>query len=102
MNILQEYGLIISDYNSYFPYSLCVVNQSNQLAVGMRLGNKLFGLLPVDREKYDKELKLNGVSLTKAGKELLGIIPVNDNANYRKDFEEFLAKKHLKLVEVGK
>ena len=102
LNILQEYGLIISDYNSYFPYSPCVVNQSNQLAVGMRLGNKLFGLLPVDREKYDKELKLNGVSLTKAGKELLGIIPVNDNANYRKDFEEFLANKHLKLVEVGK
>lgn len=90
------------DYNSYFPYAPCIPNQFNQVAASLRLENKNFAIVPIDREKYDKDLKFNGVALTKAGKELLGIIPIRSNANYRKDFDEFLTKKHLKLVEIRK
>lgn len=100
LNILQEYGLIISDYNSRFPYNHCVFNQSNQIEASLRFESKIYGLLPIDIDKYDKDLHFKGVVLTKAGRELLGIIPIKQNEEYRKDFEEYLLKKHFKLVEI--
>ena len=102
LNILQEYGLIISDYNSYMNYAPCVVNENMGVAASLYLGGDHYGLLPTDRDKYDKTVRFNGVALTKAGKELLKIIPLEDASKYKKDFEEFLAKKHLKLIPIGK
>ena len=102
LNILQEYGLIISDYNSWMNYAPCIVNE--KMEVGMKLSycKKHFGLVPTDREKYDKTVKLNGVTLTQAGKELLKIIPLEESSNYSKALEEFFEQKHLKLVEIKK
>jgi hypothetical protein len=100
LNILQEYGLIISDYNSWRNYSPCIVNDKMQVQATLYYEKKHYGLVPTDKEKYDKTVKLNGVTLTKAGKELLKIIPLEKAPNYKKDFEEFLEKKFLKLVEV--
>lgn len=100
LNVLQEYGLIISDYNSYMNYAPCIVNEQKQISASLCYGNKHYGLIPTDKKKYDKTVKFNGVALTKAGKELLKIIPIEDSANYRKDLEEFLSKKHLQLLEI--
>lgn len=100
LNVLQEYGLIISDYNSYMPYSACIANEHNQVGLPLRFQIKNFGLLPSDREKYDKVLKLNGVALTKAGKELLDIIPMTQNNNYTEALIEFFKTKHLNFVEI--
>lgn len=102
LNILQEYGLIISDYNSWMPYKPCIANEKNQIGAGLRFGNKQYGLIPTDKEKYDKELKLHGVALTKAAKELLKIIPLNDVVDYKKELVDFFAAKHLRMVEVSK
>ena len=82
------------------PYSPCIVNEKNEIGAGLRFGNKQFGLIPIDREKYDKELKLHGVALTKAAKELLKIIPLKDVEDYKKELVDFFEKKHLQLVEV--
>lgn len=98
LNILHEYGLIISDYNSWYPYATCIVYK--QVGTTLRFGDLHYGLEPTDKEKYDKMVKLNGVAFTKAGKELLNIIPTEDATNYKRDLEEFFSKKHLKLVEV--
>jgi hypothetical protein len=100
LNILQEYGLIISDYNSWMNYAPCIANEKMEISATLCYGNKHYGLIPTDKEKFDKTVKLNGVALTKAGKELLKIIPLEESPSYRKDFEEFLEKKFLKLVEV--
>ncbi|MEO6692552.1 MAG: DUF2806 domain-containing protein, partial [Saprospiraceae bacterium] len=54
LNVLQEYGLIITDYNSYMPYPACVVNENNMVAASILYGNKHYGLLPIDKDKYDK------------------------------------------------
>jgi hypothetical protein len=100
LNVLQEYGLIITDYNSYMPYLPCVVNENNMVAASMLFGNKHYGLLPIDKDKYDKELKLNGVALTKAARELLPIIPIVEMPEYKKDLEDFFETKFLKLDPV--
>lgn len=100
LNILHEYGLIISDYNSYMPYYPCVANEQKQVSAALHFQGKTFGLVPSDREKFDKELKLNGVALTKAGKELLDIIPITPADNYRVALIEFFKAKHLEFVEI--
>lgn len=81
-------------------YSSCIVNEQSQVRAALHFQSKNFGLVPLDREKYDKVLQLNGVALTKAGKELLDIIPMTTIDNYRDALIEFLKAKHLELVEI--
>jgi hypothetical protein len=100
LNILQEYGLIITDYDSYIDYAPCILNEQMGLVASLKFGNKHFGLKPKRTEKYDKTARFNGVVLTTAGKELLQIIPLEKAEKYKADFEEFLSKKHLELIEV--
>lgn len=100
LNVLQEYGLIISDYNSWMNYAPCIANERNQVSAILKFGGTDYGLIPTDREKYDKTLKINGVALTQSGKELLSIIPKKDIEKYRNAFVEFLSKKHLALEEI--
>jgi hypothetical protein len=97
LNILQEYGLIITDYNSYMPYNTCIVNEMNMVMASLLFENNHFGLLPINRDKYDKALNVSGVALTKAAKELLPIIPKIEVPEYKKALENYFEKKFLKL-----
>lgn len=99
LNVLQEYGLIISDYNSSMTYAPCIANESNTISVFITYNNRRYGLVPIDKEKYDKKLSLNGVAFTKAGKELLSIIPLQESENYTKALNKYLEGKFLKMVE---
>ena len=101
LNILHEYGLIISDYNSYMNYAPSIANDNNQVAASVFFNNKHHGLIPTDKEKYDKILKMNGVALTKAGKELLDIIPIEEMGDYKKDLTSYLETKHLQMIEMN-
>lgn len=100
LNVLQEYGLIISDYNSYMNYMPCVVNEQNSVGLTVKLSEEHFAFLPTDRNKYDKNVKLNGVAFSKSGKELYNIIPKDADPIYKADLETFLEKRFLKLVPV--
>ena len=101
LNVLQEYGLIISDYNSQMPYAQCIANEHVWIGTSIRFGNKLYGLVPSDREKYDKVLKIHGVALSKSAKELLNTIPLTPVPNYESKLREYFESKHLKMVEVS-
>ena len=46
------------------------------------------------------KLPFSEFALTTAGKELFKIIPIEDFPSYKKDLDEFFAKKHLKLIEL--
>lgn len=100
LNMLHEYGLIISDYNSWMNYSPCIANEYMHVNFTFKFGDTHYGLEPTDWEKYDKTVKLSGVALTKAGKELLSIIPMVNASKYREDLETFFGKMYLRLVEV--
>lgn len=100
LNILQEYGLVIPEYDSYMPYVPCVVNEKDMVAASFCFGNIHYGLLPTDRDKCDKTLNFHGVALTNAAKELLPIIPIVEVPEYKKDLDAFLAKKFFTLDTV--
>ena len=99
LNILHEYGLIISDYNSYMHYNPCIAN-NNVVYATIGFENKKYGLVPTDIEKYDKNLRLTGVALTKAGRELINIIPIEDKNEYKAELFKYFKDKHLSITEV--
>lgn len=101
LNILHEYGLIISEYNSNMGYGTSIVKRGNVVPIPLIYNNKKYGLIPTDNEKYDKVLKLSGVALTKSGKELLSIIPIAKDDSYTDELLAFFESKHLKMVEIG-
>jgi hypothetical protein len=100
LNILQEYGLIISDYNSWMRYGPCIAHNGNQVSAILRFKNRKYGFIPTDKERYDKELKLDGIALTKAGKELLTIIPLIEVPQYKSELESFFISKYLQMIEI--
>ena len=100
LNILEECGLIISEYHSYMPYSDCVEFENGNYYACIRFQNRNYILRPIEREKMDRELKLYGVRLTNVGKELLDIIPIEQNEVYTRDLVDFLKEKSFNLVEI--
>jgi len=100
LTILEEYGLIISDFNSWSDYQSCIVSEQNKVSSTIKFQGKIYGLLKIDKEKPVNEVKFSGVSLTKVGLELLDIIEVRSSDIYRKDFENYLKNKNLQILEI--
>ena len=100
LNVLQEYGLIIANYDTYMHYSSCIVNEQNHDVPVLHFQNKNYALVPSDKEKYDKNVELRGVVLTNAGKELLDIIPITNSDNYKDELIKYLKNKYIDLVEI--
>jgi hypothetical protein len=85
LNILQEYGLIISDYGSWRDYRLSVVNETNGArVVGLPLNymNTPWVFVPKAGASHMGEFRVTGVALTRSGKELLSIVNKTENAQY--------------------
>ena len=101
LNILHEYGLIISDYNSYMNVRVLVAGRSPENRLVMSYQNTYWDMLSEVDRKDGQELNLHGVALSQAGRELLNIVEVEPVENYTNDLVEFLAKKKIKMVPIS-
>ena len=81
-------------------YGTCIANEDNKVTTSLYFNKKHYGLVPNDRLNYDKELRLHGVALTKAGKELFEIVSIEENEEYSKALFEFFGNKQLMMQEV--
>lgn len=101
LNVLNEYGLIISDYNSWRDYRMCIgqPNASNPLPFRLIHGGRQWTLLPKG-VPYQGELKLSGVALTSAGRELASVVEFEPNQKYVEEYRSYLANRELHMVEV--
>ncbi|HEX8279725.1 MAG TPA: DUF2806 domain-containing protein [Segetibacter sp.] len=97
LNILQEYGLIISDYNSYFDYKLSIVNKGNRVLLPLIYQNTKMALLTTVERSEEAPLNLHGVALSGAGKELLGIVDVEHDEKYTSALVKYFANTNLEL-----
>jgi len=94
---LVEYGLISSDLNSYMPYSNSVARSSSAQGLTPMYYQKKPYIL---RQKTDKpeqrpELKIHGVALTKAGRELYPVIDmISNEAHFKALQKHFLTQKY--------
>ena len=100
LNILHEYGLVISDYNSWYECS--VVDKREQNSPEFLHQNTYWDLLPKENQKDKQRLKLQGVALSKAGRELFNIVDIELMENYTNDLFDYFAKQNLDIVQIDK
>lgn len=99
LNVLQEYGLIISDYNSYMNYGCCVAIGKTVL-FPLKYQNRDWGLFPPTERNIGQELPLHGVALSRSGKELLKIVDIETNDSFTAAIKDFFQKQNLSMVEI--
>ena len=101
LNVLNEYGLIISEYNSWRDYQMCIAQPNTGQPAPFRLvhGGRQWILRP-DNVPFQSELKLSGVALTSAGRELASVVELEPNEQYLKEYRSYLARKRLHMVEI--
>lgn len=105
LNILNEYGLIISDYNSWRDYSntVGIVFESPSIVVQIPFlfQNRCWVLVSANSHDSNKQLKLHGVALTESGKELSRVVDLEPMEKFTQDLKNFLLEKKLEMKEVN-
>ena len=103
LNLLNEHGLIISDYNSWQEYTPCVaVPGTGQQAACMPLNyqGRHWVLMPISNSRVGKTIRINGIALTQSGRELFKVVKVERMDKYSKELAQFFEGKGLRMTEV--
>ena len=111
LNILNEHGLIISDYNSWYDMRICIgilapgfnqlnAQQNSMLRVPFRFQDRNWVLAPSDQRESGSEFRVSGVALTQAGKELSKIVECEPVPDYHQALAGFFASQSLVMTEV--
>lgn len=78
LNILNEHGLIISDYNSWCDYRVSIEFQAGEpprpVRLPFRFQDRYWVLIPTNERDSNMEFRLSGVALTRSGRELLRVL----------------------------
>lgn len=90
LNVLQENGLVISDFNSWLEYS-----QLTEIPVPMTYAGWRVRLTQM--EGIGKEVKLHGVALTNMGTELYSVVDLEENPDYSKKLIECFRNNNIVL-----
>ena len=104
LNVLNEHGLIISDYNSWFDYSFSTGipkpgTSEREGYFPIRYQGQNWVLLPANGHK-EAALKLHGVALTRAGRQLSRVVECAPMNEYTRDLHKFFEKKRLKMSRI--
>jgi hypothetical protein len=102
LNVLKEYGLIISDYSSWVDYQLTVV-RNGQIAMPLTYQKVPWALVPksVDPAPGPSNLHVHGVGFSRSGKELLSIVDIEPNDQYTAALKDFFDKSGMTLTPIG-
>jgi hypothetical protein len=100
LNVLQESGLIIADYNSYAGYELCIV-RDGKVMVPLTFEGREWGLISKGGQASPQTFRVHGVALSRAGRELFPIVEIEPNAEYRQAFGDFMEKSGYTLQRIS-
>ena len=107
LNLLNEHGLIISDYNSWRDYYWAVggawttgTSVPQLFRVPFSFQGRYWVLDTTSERNRPGAHKLHGVALTQSGVELLGVVGVEPMNLYTQALTKFLETAGLKLAEV--
>lgn len=106
LNVLNEHGLIISDYNSWHDFRACIdihpsePKQGNLLVIPFNFQGKYWILVPLNKRNHNKEFRLSGVALTRSGQELSRVVDLEPMDEYAQALLKFFREKSLQMTEV--
>ena len=105
LNILNEHGLIASEYNSWYDIrssiGFALPEAQGLLHVPLCFQGKYWILTATSAGVQGGEFRLHGVALTKSGQELSRLVEVEKVDQYSRQLREYFEKKHLQMIEVG-
>ena len=105
LNILNEHGLIISDYNSWRDYQLCIVGSitlsesGSSIQIPFQHQGKSWSLVPIGKHAPSKQFRVHGVALTSSGVELSRLVQREPMEEYTRDLVAFFQTKNLQMME---
>ena len=105
LNLLNEHGLIVSDYNSWGNYNMCITACSDQGGEGMQVlpfkfQGRYWVLRPLEERNAEQEFRLNGVALSAAGRELAMVVELGPEGTFARDLRQFFRARQLHMLEV--
>ena len=104
LNVLNEHGLVISDYNSWKDFRVCIkatVIKSRVVRIPFSFQGCHWVLKSTVQSDADQEFKLSGVALTRAGRELSRIVDLEPMEVFTQDLVKFFESKRLQMTEVA-
>ena len=105
LNILNEHGLITSEYNSWYDIQSLIgiaLPQSQEvLHIPFCFQGKYWILVATSAGVQGTEFRLHGVALTKSGQELSRIIDVEPVDQYNQELRVYFENNNLQMIEVG-
>ena len=106
LNLLNEHGLIISDYNSWRDIQPSIgLSPERGVSTLIRLPFGLQGrywlLAPTGQLDRGSEFRLSGVALTRTGQELSRIVDLEPAEEFIIDLMAYFAKNNLQMTEVA-
>ena len=108
LNVLNEQGLIIGDYRSWYDIRMCVStfgmidNRENVLIrVPFKFQDRYWVLEPQAEHEAGSEYRVSGVALTQAGRELSTIVDCQPMPEYHHALEGFLSSQAMIMTEVS-
>lgn len=109
LTLLNEYGLIISDFNSWKDYQACVgvtfpIREGETRTVRLPLiyQGALWVLLPASGRKPSTQFKVHGVALTQTGQELSKVIEMETTEAYTRALREYFGKNKLEMTSLDR
>ena len=103
LNVLNEHGLIISDYNSWYDMRVSIgltLPQARLLYVPFHFQGKYWLLIPINQRELNSEFRLTGVALTKSGREMSRIVDLEPADQYSQALKKYFGENNLNMIEV--
>ena len=105
LNLLNEHGLVVSDYNSWMDYNMCITawpseQKEGMWAVPFKYQGRYWFLKPTTKRPAEQEFRLNGVALTASGHELSLVVELNQDEAFANNLKQFFGGQQLQMVQV--
>ena len=100
LNILNEYGLIIPEYNSRVDYQVSIADEDYRVIAPFQHQGRYWALLPSPEREKSEEFRVSGVALSRVGRELFYVVDQDPMEQYTEDLKEFFMEQNLQMVEV--
>ncbi len=106
LNVLNEHGLIIPDYRSWYDVRMCIgtiatndKQEQQMVRVPFEFEDRHWILEPASSWKMGSEYRVSGVALTGAGRELLRVVECRPIPGYRDALTDFFASQEMTMTE---
>lgn len=106
LNALNEHGLIISEYNSWYDHKMSIgiplsaPFPGQVVCLPFTFQGRYWVLVPTTQREASPEFKLSGVALTRSGREMSRIVEMEPMEEYMQDLMTFFESSGFQMTEV--